>query len=142
MQATKEMQRMRSEGMTYRQIAGTLGINCSTVSRAFGGRSDTPTKGEAVKAPTKPKTGVLTTDSIVSQFNTTEKILGALNDLPADEFKRDSDMILLAGITKAAWDKAKRGEKVKAAQVRLPDGSFVWGKPKDAAILRRKLMEV
>jgi uncharacterized protein (DUF433 family) len=139
MQVTKDMQAMRASGKTYQQIADHYGVDSTTVSRAFNGRKDRP---DSLTAKPKQKGGVLTIDTIISQFNTAEKVMAAIEALPADEFKRDSDIIVIAGITRAGWDKAKRNDKVKACAVRLPDGSFVWGKKHDAAKLRSKLMEV
>jgi len=113
--------------------ARALGCAKSTVQKTMGRHPDC--------AAGKRNEGTLTAAAILARFNVIDRVMAKINSLPDDEFRRDNDMIALAGLTKSAWEKARKSAKVKACQVRLPDASSVYGKAKDAAVLRRRLLE-
>jgi len=141
MKVTDEMRKLRDDGASYRAIAQHVGKSYTAVQEAFADDAK-PAKAAAAKPQAQQKTGALTMAKILAQFNTTDKIIDVINSLPADEFKRAAELVHAAGITSTAWDKAKKHDKIKACQVRLPDGSYVYGKRKDADALRKQLMEV
>jgi len=115
--------------------ARKLGVARSTVQRAMGRRAvSTREPGRAKRA------GALTMGDILEEFNIADKLMKFIGALEDDEFKRESDMAQAAP-SRTAWEKAKKKDSVKACQVKLPDGTSVWGKPKDAEVLRRKLLE-
>ena len=133
MQLTAEMKKMRESGMSYEKIASKMGVSKSTIQEAFGVRK----RGRKQE----PKAASLTLDALLGKYSPVERILRAIEALPDGEYKADDDMRELAGLTRSTWDRSKTCEKVKKSRVRVPDGSYVWGKAKDAAVLRRKLLE-
>jgi hypothetical protein len=108
---------------------------------------DRKARGEEVGATAKTakvadNSPTMTVESILKAFTPVESLIDAINALPAGEFRRDEDMRILAGMSTAKWSQAKRSKRAESCRVRLPDGSCVWGRDDDAAVLKRRLLEV
>ena len=91
----------------------------------------------------QPKKSIgMTMDFIVAKFNPASTFFAVLDGEPHGEFLTDIDMMTKCGMTKAAWERLRKSDKVKKCKVTLPDCSVVWAREKDADMLRQKLLEV
>ena len=97
----------------------------------------------AVAQSKKPQQSIgMTMDFIVAKFNPASTFFAVLDGEPHGEFLTDIDMMTKCGMTKAAWERLRKSDKVKKCKVTLPDCSVVWAREKDADMLRQKLLEV
>jgi hypothetical protein len=135
-----------ADGKISRGLAArNLGINENTCRKKYNkwAASELGVVAAVVAQSKASKKSVgMTMDDIVAKFNPASTFLAVLEGEPHGEFLTDIDMMTKCGMTKAAWDRLRKSDKVKKCKVTLPDCSVVWAREKDADMLRQKLLEV
>jgi len=135
----EEVQAAIAEHGNKTAAAEALGIPAPTFIRWTNHGVPTGTKR---KEPTTTNGDALTIDKLLKKHHPVERFLATLEQLPRGEFKADTEMQNLCEMSNQAWARLKRNERSQAYKVRLPDGTYVWGRKQDAALLRQKLVEV
>jgi hypothetical protein len=78
-------------------------------------------------------------EDLQKSYDPVVQIQGLLSDINEGEFISDIDLFELSSLSKTAFTRARRDNRLLNNQIRLPDGGTIWGSTEDIQSAKKVL---